>query len=85
VTAANGFRRLSFQRSLAWLQQRVDVHYVAPSHTNQYPIVEVYQALAAYNNDPATRGRRLTMLDALTTDEFVNFNEKRYESLRRTR
>lgn len=78
VTATNGFRRLSFQLGLSWLQQRVDVEYVAPSHTNQYPIVEVYQALKAYNNDPAKRGRPLDMLDALTTGEFVNFNEKRY-------
>lgn len=78
-TAANGFRRLSFPLSLSWLQQRIDVDYVSPSHTNQYPIVEVYQALKAYHNDPANRGRRLTMLDALTTGEFVNFNEKRYE------
>jgi glyoxylase-like metal-dependent hydrolase (beta-lactamase superfamily II) len=78
VTATNGFRRLSFQLGLSWLQQRVDVEYVAPSHTNQYPIVEVYQALKAYNNDPANQGRRPDMLDALTTGEFVNFNEKRY-------
>ncbi|MEJ3748156.1 MBL fold metallo-hydrolase [Actinomycetes bacterium KLBMP 9797] len=78
VTATNGFRRLSFQLGLSWLQQRVDVEYVAPSHTNQYPIVEVYQALKAYNNDPANRRRPLDMLDALTTGEFVNFNEKRY-------
>jgi hypothetical protein len=72
VTATNGFRRLSFQLGLSWLQQRVDVEYVAPSHTNQYPIVEVYQALKAYNNDPANRGRPLDMLDALTPGEFVN-------------
>jgi hypothetical protein len=78
-TTANGFRRLSFPLGLSWLQQRVDVDYVSPSHTNQYPIVEVYQALKAYNNDPAHRRHPLTMLDALTTGEFANFNEKRYE------
>jgi glyoxylase-like metal-dependent hydrolase (beta-lactamase superfamily II) len=77
-TATNGFRRLSYQLGLAWLQQRVDVQYVAPSHTNQYPIVEVYQALKAYNNDPANRHGQLRMLDALTAGEFVNFNQKRY-------
>ncbi|MCW6006239.1 MBL fold metallo-hydrolase [Micromonospora sp. CPCC 205371] len=78
VTATNGFRRLNFQLGLAWLQQRVHVEYVAPSHTNQYPLVEVYQALKAHNNDPANRRRPLDMLDALTTGEFVNFNQKRY-------
>lgn len=77
-TATNGYLRLSFQLGLAWLQQMVDVDYVAPQHTNQYPIVEVYQALKAYNNDPANAGRPLTMLDAMTGNEFINFCEKRY-------
>jgi hypothetical protein len=66
----------------------IDVDYVSPQHTNQYPFVETYQALKAYNNDPANRNNQLTMLDALTskmpdspglvTTEFVNFCEKRY-------
>ncbi len=77
-TADNGYLRLSFQLGLAWLQQMVDVDYVAPQHTNQYPIVEVYQALKAYNNDPANSGKPLTMLDAMTKNEFINFCEKRY-------
>jgi hypothetical protein len=87
-SAKNGWLRLNFQLGLAWLQQMVEVDYVSPQHTNQYPIIEVYQALKAYNNDPANWGRQLTMLDALTsrmpdspdlvTTEFVNFCEKRY-------
>ncbi|MFA6504821.1 MAG: MBL fold metallo-hydrolase [Treponemataceae bacterium] len=75
---SNGFLRLGFQLGLAWLQQMVDVDYVAPQHTNQYPIVDVYQALKAYNNDPTNAGKPLTMLDALGKNEFVNFLEKRY-------
>ncbi len=75
---SNGFLRLNFQLGLAWLQQMVDVDYVAPQHTNQYPIVDVYQALKAYNNDPANKDNQLTMMDALTKDEFINFCEKRY-------
>ena len=87
-TASNGWLRLNFQLGLAWLQQMIDVDYVSPQHTNQYPFVETYQALKAYNNDPANRNNQLTMLDALTskmpdspglvTTEFVNFCEKRY-------
>jgi hypothetical protein len=74
----NGYLRLGFQYGLAWLQQMFDVDYVAPQHTNQYPIVEIYQALKAYNNDPANSEKQLTMLDALSKNEFVNFLEKRY-------
>ncbi|MDF2523491.1 MAG: hypothetical protein K0R31_1132 [Clostridiales bacterium] len=74
----NGYLRLNFQLGLAWLQHMVDVDYVAPQHTNQYPMVEAYQALNAYNNDPANAGKKLTMLDALTKNEFNNFAEKRY-------
>ncbi|MDF2522687.1 MAG: hypothetical protein K0R31_328 [Clostridiales bacterium] len=76
-TATNGYLRLNFQLGLAWLQQMVDADYVAPQHTNQFPIVEVYQALKAYNNDPANAGKQLTLLDALTKNEFINFAEKR--------
>ena len=78
VTPTNGWRRLSFAYNLAWLQQTVEVDYVTGQHANQYPIIEVYQALKAYNNDPANRRRQLAMLDALTRDEWVNFLEKRY-------
>ncbi len=87
-TASNGWKRLDFQVGLAWLQQNVEADFVSPQHTNQYPFVEVYQALKAYNNDPANTYNQLTMLDALTskmpdspglvTTEFVNFCEKRY-------
>jgi hypothetical protein len=85
---SNGWLRLNFQLGLAWLQQMIDVDYVSPQHTNQYPFIETYQALKAYNNDPANWHNQLTMLDALTskmpdspgliTTEFVNFCEKRY-------
>jgi glyoxylase-like metal-dependent hydrolase (beta-lactamase superfamily II) len=78
VTPTNGWRRLSFAYNLAWLQQTVEVDFVTGQHTNQYPIIEVYQALKAYNNDPANRRRKLTMLDALSRDEWVNYLEKRY-------
>ena len=90
-TAANGWRRLAWQHGFSYLQQTLDVDFVSPQHTNQYPIVEVYQALKAYNRDPANRRRQLTMLDALAsrvhdsptvagsqvTTEFANQLEKR--------
>ncbi len=89
ISNKNGALRLDFQAGLAWLQQQwADVDFVSPQHTNQYPIVEVYQALKAYNNDPANKHHQLTMLDALTstmsdspiaTTEFANFCEKRYD------
>lgn len=66
-TAANGWRRLGFQHGFSYLQNMVDVDFVTPQHTNQYPIVEVYQAMKAYNRDPANAGRQLTMMDALTS------------------
>lgn len=78
VTSSNGWRRLSYAYNLAWLQQTVDVDFVTGQHANQYPIIEVYQALKAYNNDPANRRRQLTMLDALARDQWVNYLEKRY-------
>jgi glyoxylase-like metal-dependent hydrolase (beta-lactamase superfamily II) len=90
-TPANGWRRLSFQHGFSYLQNTVDVDFVAPQHTNQYPIVEVFQGLKAYNRDPANANKPLTMLDALTsrvfdsptiggakvTTEFANQLEKR--------
>jgi hypothetical protein len=89
ISNRNGALRLDFQAGLAWLQQQWnDIDFVSPQHTNQYPIVEVYQALKAYNNDPANKHHQLTMLDALTstmpdspisTTEFANFCEKRYD------
>ena len=63
---------------MAWLQQRVDADYAAPQHANQFPLVDIYQALKAYNNDPANAGDQLTMLDAMVKGEFVNQLEKRY-------
>ena len=79
VTATNGWQRLGFAHNLAWLQQRWgDVDYAAPQHANQFPLVDINQALVAYNNDPANADDQLTMLDALTTDEFTNQLEKRY-------
>lgn len=78
VTPTNGWQRLGFAYNLAWLQQRADVDYAAPQHANQFPLVEIYQALKAYNNDPANADAPLTMLDAMTRGEFVNQLEKRY-------
>jgi glyoxylase-like metal-dependent hydrolase (beta-lactamase superfamily II) len=78
VSPTNGWQRLAFAYNLAWLQQKVDVDYAVPQHANQYPLVEIYQALKAYNNDPANRLRQLTMLDAMMRGEFVNQMEKRY-------
>ena len=90
-TAANGWRRLAWQHGFSYLQNTVETDFVAPQHTNQYPIVEVYQALKAYNRDPANAGKQLTMLDAMSskvadspvvggvnlTSEFANQLEKR--------
>lgn len=90
-TAANGWRRLAWQHGFSYLQSTVEADFVSPQHTNQYPIVEVYQALKAYNRDPANANRQLTLLDALTsrvadspvvggthvTTEFANQLEKR--------
>ena len=69
-TAANGWLRLSFQHGFSYLQNTVDVDFVSPQHTNQFPIVEVYQALKAYNRDPANVGEQLTMLDAMRSKVF---------------
>jgi hypothetical protein len=90
-TAANGWRRLAWQHGFSYLQNLLDVDFVSPQHTNQFPISEVYQALKAYNRDPANATRQLTMLDALRskvydsptvagvniTSEFANQLEKR--------
>lgn len=69
-TAANGWRRLAWQHGFSYLQNTIEADFVSPQHTNQYPIVEVYQALKAYNRDPANAGRQLTMLDALRSRVF---------------
>ena len=66
-TPANGWLRLSFQHGFSYLQNNVAVDFVSPQHTNQFPIVEVYQALKAYNRDPANSGRQLSMLDAMNS------------------
>lgn len=90
-TASNGWLRLSYQHGFSYLQNTVNVDFVSPQHTNQFPIVEVYQALKAYNRDPANANRQLTMLDAMAsrvfdspsingtkiTSEFSNQLEKR--------
>jgi hypothetical protein len=78
LNATNGWQRLGFVYNLAWLQQNVDTDYAAPQHANQFPLVDIYQALKAYNNDPANRRRQLSMLDAMVRGEFVNQLEKRY-------
>lgn len=90
-TAANGWRRLAWQHGFSYLQNLLDVDFVSPQHTNQFPIVEVYQALKAYNRDPSNAGQQLTMMDAMRskvydspqmgginiTSEFQNQLEKR--------
>jgi glyoxylase-like metal-dependent hydrolase (beta-lactamase superfamily II) len=69
-TPANGWLRLAFQHGFSYLQNTVDVDFVSPQHTNQYPIVEVYQALKAYNRDPANANKQLTMIDAMRSKVF---------------
>lgn len=90
-TAANGWLRLGFQHGFSYLQQMFSADFVAAQHANQYPFLEVYQALKAYNRDPANASKQLTMLDALTSSvadsavvngkplmsEFLNQLEKR--------
>jgi hypothetical protein len=90
-TTANGWLRLVWQHGFSFLQQTVDVDFASPQHTNQFPIVDVYQALKAYNRDPANANRQLTMMDAMRskvfdspmvngvniTSEFANQLEKR--------
>lgn len=91
ATATNGWRRLAWQHGFSYLQNSIETDFVSPQHTNQYPIVEVYQALKAYNRDPSNAGQQLTMMDALRskvfdsptvngvniTSEFANQLEKR--------
>lgn len=90
-TEANGWLRLSYQHGFSYLQNSITADFVSPQHTNQFPIVEVYQALKAYNRDPANAGRQLTMMEAMQskvydspsingtkiTSEFANQLEKR--------
>ena len=90
-TASNGWLRLGFQHGFSYLQQNFSADFVAAQHSNQYPYLEVYQALKAYNRDPANASKQLTMLDALTSNvadspvvngkpvmsEFLNQLEKR--------
>lgn len=90
-TPANGWLRLSFQHGFSYLQNNLDVDFVSPQHANQFPIVEVFQALKAYNRDPANVSKQLTMFDAMNrkvhdspmvngqkiTGEFSNQLEKR--------
>jgi hypothetical protein len=68
--ANNGWLRLSFEHGFSFLQQTLDVDFVSPQHTNQFPIVEVYQALKAYNRDPANAQKQLTMMDAMRSQVF---------------
>ena len=90
-TASNGWKRLAWQHGFSYLQNTLEVDFVSPQHTNQFPIVEVYQALKAYNRDPANKHQQLTMIDAMRskvfdsplidgvniTGEFANQLEKR--------
>lgn len=69
-TSANGWMRLAWQSGFSYMQNAFDVDFVAPQHTNHFPIVEVYQALKAYNRDPSNAARQLTMLDALRSKVF---------------
>ncbi len=75
-----GYLRLAFAEGLAYLEQKYgDVDYVMPQHTNQYPWVEIYQAVKAYNNDPKSAGKPKTFLEALNKGELINFAERRYQ------
>lgn len=75
-----GYLRLAFADGLAYLEQKYsDVDYVMPQHTNQYPWVEIYQALKAYNNDPVNFCNSKTFLQALKKGELINFAERRYQ------
>ena len=56
-TAANGWLRLAWQLGFSYLQYTLELDFVSPQHTNQFPIVEVYQALKAYNRDPANASK----------------------------
>lgn len=90
-SATSGWLRLAFQAGFSYLQQSLDVDFVSPQHTNQFPIVEVYQGLKAYNRDPANVGKQMSMLEAMRsrvydspeiggvkiTSEFANQLEKR--------
>ncbi|RZI55679.1 MAG: MBL fold metallo-hydrolase [Rubrivivax sp.] len=90
-TASNGWKRLAWQAGFSYLQQSQDIDFVSPQHTNHFPIVEVFQALKAYNRDPANAAAPLTMFDAMRsrvydapqingasiTTEFSNQLEKR--------
>ena len=76
-TAASGWLRLSFQHGFSYLQQTQNVDFVSPQHTNQFPIVEVYQALKAYNRDPANATRQLTMMDAMRSKVFDSPDDQR--------
>ena len=69
-TASNGWKRLAWQHGFSFLQNTLEVDFVAPQHTNQFPIVEVYQALKAYNRDPANKKHPLTMMDAMRSKVF---------------
>jgi len=85
ATDANGWLRLAMQFSLRYLQQVDDNSLILPQHTDMSPLLEAYQAVKAYNRDPANVGRQKTVLDALTTttggaNEFQNLMEKRHQS-----
>lgn len=85
TTAASGWKRLALQSNLAHLQQMETSGYILPQHTDMYPLVEVFQAVKAWNNDPANANNQKTVLDGLTTtsdrNQAVNMFEKRYQTL----
>lgn len=85
ATAANGWQRLIMMFSLSYLQQATSNPLILPQHTDMSPLLEAYQAVKAYNRDPANAGNQKTVLDALMTttggvNEFENLMEKRYQS-----
>jgi len=84
-SSANGWLRLAMQFSLRYMQQIDDNSIVLPQHTDMSPLLEAFQAVKAFNRDPANASNQKTVLDALLTttsgaNEFQNLMEKRYQS-----
>ncbi|WP_320128837.1 hypothetical protein [uncultured Sphaerochaeta sp.] len=63
---------MAFAYGLQFLQQNFDVDYVAPQHTNQYPILEIHKA---------AESKGIPFLSAMVKgrEEFINYCEKRYD------
>lgn len=85
ATNATGWQRLQMMHTLSYLQQIGNDPILLPQHTDMGFLLEAYQAVKAFNRDPANASNQKTVLDALTTTtggiaEFENVMEKRYQS-----